>query len=218
MPPLRPDAPTARRWLSEELRHSRYRDGESLLDRLNDWLNSLFEPGNATAQPVGTIVAVLLAAMLLTAVIFAVGRLRRNARVRTTEPDPPGDLGPLDDPDRHRRAAAGHREAGDHAAAVIESFRALVAEAGRRQAIVLIPGLTGQQAARQLAQRYDDFATELRRAADCFDRARYADARSSRAPVTAEDATALAELDRALLDQALPDRGRRQPIGSRADR
>jgi hypothetical protein len=196
MPPLRPDA---HRWLADELDKSRYTDGRSLGDILSDWLDSLFSAGSPAAPRLSAILAVILGLLLVVVVIFVLGRLRAGAPARKTSAQiAESDVGPLDDPAGHRRAAEEQRAAGNYPGAVIESFRALVATAADRGAVLLIPGLTAQQAARQLAQLHPELGADLRRAADCFDRARYADARPSGSLVTAEDAAAVAELERRL--------------------
>lgn len=197
-PPLRPDAPTARRWLSDELAERRYNDGDwasRLGEWLENWLESFFNPGGPSAVTGQMIFAVIIAALLLVLVIVLIRWLPRRRAPQTITDHPETAIGPLDDADRHRRAAAGHRARGDHGAAVIESYRALVSAATERRMLHPVPGLTAQQAARELATEIPSLAAELKRAADCFDIARYAQVRVGGVLITADDADFVADLE-----------------------
>lgn len=132
-PPLTPDSPTARRWLSEELAKPEYQDNPSLIERLMKWLSEHFGGGvgvGGVSIP-AWLIAVVLLAVLVTLFVVSWRRHRPSARVEKDA--------------RRKRSAtvfdAARLEAGDYlararelrgrddAAALLAAYRALVVRA-----------------------------------------------------------------------------------------
>ncbi|HEY8717914.1 MAG TPA: hypothetical protein VIM26_04875, partial [Pengzhenrongella sp.] len=67
--PVVPDASTARRWATDELANPIYHQGRSLLARLYDWFNSLFE--NASTADLGLSAGEVAAIVVLVALVVA---------------------------------------------------------------------------------------------------------------------------------------------------
>jgi hypothetical protein len=125
-------------------------------------------------------------------VVYAVqrsGGLRRQVRV-TAEAI-------FGDP---TRTAAGHRSAAETAerdedwrTAVVERFRAVTRELEERAVLVPQPGRTADEVAVEAGTWLPDLADRLRHGAGMFDDVRYGDQ-----PASADEATALRELDDAV--------------------
>ncbi|PFG44034.1 uncharacterized protein DUF4129 [Isoptericola jiangsuensis] len=188
--PVDPDRPTATRWLARELSRPEYAQDESLLLRLVEWLEGLFDGIDATAVGTGQLAVVVL---LVVAVVVGLAwwlagpvRLRRRraaASIVVHEDDP--------------RTAAQMRAAADAAAvrddwttAVLERFRAVVRELEERVVLDELPGRTAVEAARQAGDRLPDLAGSLRAAATLFDGVCY-----GHLPASAADDAVLRRLD-----------------------
>lgn len=169
--PVTPDPDTARQWAQDELSKSIYHQGESLADRLGRWLsellNRLFDAGTGTSIPpvgylLGAIVVVALIVIATRVAIPAVRQRRRGSTAvllgndaRTAE--------------QMRDAARAATRAGDHTAATLEYFRALVRGCEERLIIDDRAGRTAREAARDIATVLHPHAAELRSAATTFD-------------------------------------------------
>ncbi|MEO6826294.1 MAG: DUF4129 domain-containing protein [Microbacteriaceae bacterium] len=194
--PVDPDVPTARQWLTDELRDPAYRAAEpTWFDRaskaMQDWLGSLFQPsGGDFSALVPLVVTVLVAALIVAAfLIFGIPRLnRRSARDGVI-------LGSDDhrNSTQLRASAATAARAEDWAGAIMETFRAIARSLSERTVITMFPGTTAREVAARAALAFPEFAPALREAAAAFDSVRYQGGAGSRGSYLA-----IAELDRAL--------------------
>ncbi|QTE30279.1 DUF4129 domain-containing protein [Pengzhenrongella sicca] len=178
--PVTPDAPTARRWATQELADPVYRQGRSLLDRFIDWFVSLFDgvevPG--LGLPAGVVAAlVVLAVLIVVAVAFWVAgpvRLARRAAssavVLGADARSAADL---------RAAADAQAARGDWPAAVLERFRAIVRGLEERALLDERPGRTAHEAALTAGAVLPAHAGDLARASRLFDDVFYGKAAAS---------------------------------------
>lgn len=188
-----PGADEARRLLVEELWNPTYL--LSWWTILRTWLSDrlLVEVGDTDLTPLFAVLAVVAAIVLAVVVRRAVS---------TRRPKPDDSTGAVFDDEvldveDHRRRAAAHREAGRHDDAVIESYRAITAEALRRDLVRDLPDLTAHEVGATLASRYRDHTDRVIRAGHLFDRVRYggghAGPSQSRELADLDDALASAE-------------------------
>lgn len=194
--PVDPDAPTARQWLTDELRNPAYRAAEpTWFDRaskaVQDWLGSLLNPsGGDFSALVPLVVTVLVAALIVAAfLIFGIPRLNRRSA---------GDGVVLGADDRRtvaqiRAAAATAARAEDWAVAIVETFRAIARGLSERTVITIFPGTTAREVAVQAARAFPEAGPAVRQAATAFDSVRYQGGAGSR-----EGYQAIAALDRSL--------------------
>jgi len=174
--PVEPDAEEARDRLARELADPAYRAAEpSWFDRLVadvlEWLGDLFDSGPGAPPQVLLVVVVLLVVGLLVAAYFIYGAPRANRRSRAAEPlfgdDDARDAAAL------RAAARTAADAGDHALAVQEMFRAIARSLSERAVLTASPGTTATGFAGRAADYFPDRRDELRAAAEAFDDVRY---------------------------------------------
>ncbi len=172
--PVVPDASTARRWATDELANPIYHQGRSLLARLYDWFNSLFE--NASTADLGlsageVAAIVVLVALVVAGIAFWVAGPVRRARRAT------GSAVVLGDDARSstelRAAADASAARGDWPAAVLDRFRAIVRALEERALLDERPGRTAHEAAEAAGTRLPDHLTDLRRAGRIFDEVCY---------------------------------------------
>lgn len=189
--------------LADELGKPEYSTEESLLRRavrvVVDWFTGIFD--EAAGGPLSfwwyAVVAVGVIA-LLGLVGWTLLRLEPARRARR---DPAGgvfDEAGISAADYRRRAQAA-RSAGDHAGAVVDGYRALVAEAVERFVLDDLPGSTAREIAGILGGVFPAETGRLGHAATVFDAVRYGDQSAD-----AEDADAVLELDRRLRAAAPP--------------
>lgn len=173
-PPLGPSSDRAREWLEQELAHAEYHQGNTLLDRISDWLNDLLGRTSElpdASNPVSVVVTVALAVVVIALLAWVLPRIRRERRA----PGEPGAV--LTDPtltaadyrDRAGRALA----EGRHDAALLDAFRALTRSAADRTLLEGAPGQTAHEVGLALAEPFPQHAADLARAADLFDTVRY---------------------------------------------
>jgi hypothetical protein len=167
--PVDPDAPTARRWLLEELARPEYSQRPSLLQRLWEWFLGLFDGIPALdAPPLPVLVGVLVALALLVGVALWVAGPVRLARRRARSAAVVAH-----DDDRTaaqmRAAADAAAERGDWTLAVAERFRAVVRHLEERVVIDPRPGRTAQEAAAAAGDRLPELAAGLHDGASLFD-------------------------------------------------
>lgn len=192
--PVTPDAPTARRWVLEELADPAYSSGETLLDRFLAWvldqLDGLQGVGLPPAAGLLVVVAVVVAVVLVA--LWVAGPVRgRMTRRRSTSAVLAGD-------DRRsaaelRAAADAASRAGDHSTAVAERFRAVVRGLEERGLLDERPGRTAHEAAGLAGRALPDVADGLARGGDLFDDVVYGERRAS-----AADDARVRELDDAV--------------------
>lgn len=172
--PVDPDAPTARRWASDELARAEYHQGRSLLRRLLDWIAELFDglpsaglmPWQAALVVVAVLVVVALVALWVTGPVRA-GRARSRKGPGVLAHDDTRTAAEL-------RAAADDAAArGDFARAVVERFRAIVRSLEERTVLDVRPGRTAHEATEEAGRRLPDAHAELVRAGRLFDDVAY---------------------------------------------
>lgn len=170
--PVQPGADEARRWLVEELANPEYSTQPSLLQRLLEWLQGLFE--GAPVLDLGgplTATVVVVAVLLVAGIAYWVaGPVRLSRRAPTSAVV-------LDDDARTaaemRAAADAAAMSGDWATAALERFRAVVRSLEERAVIESLPGRTAWEAAETAGERVPDVAEGLARGAHLFDDVAY---------------------------------------------
>lgn len=189
--PVDPDAPTARRWLEDELARPEYHEGPTLIERIITWVSDLINKilaagGNVSPLALVGFVAVVLAVVGVAVWIAGPARLRAK---RLT----PGAVAAADD----TRSAAEMRATsidaaarGDLTAAVVERFRALVRSAEERVVLTELPGRTADEAASELEVAFPAARGRIRAAARLFDDTLYGER-----PVASDQFAALVALD-----------------------
>ena len=190
--PVTPDPDTARQWAQDELSKAIYHHGESLADRIGRWLsellNKLLSAGNGSSiPPVGYLLgAIALIALIVVATRMAIPAARQRRRK--------GSAVLLADDARTaqqiRDAAQAAARDGDHTAATLDYFRALVRGCEERVIIDDRAGRTAREAARDIASSINQYFAELRGAATTFDALCYGHREG-----TAEDASRMRDLD-----------------------
>ena len=191
--PVVPDAPTARRWATEELANPAYHHGQSLLGRFLGWLGSLFDGLTVPSGMPNLAVAglLVLAFIAIAGVAFWIAgpvRLsRRAAKSAIVFGDDTRSAAEL------RAAADASAAAGDWPAAVLDRFRAIVRALEERTLLEEWPGRTAHEAAESAAVRLPSRTADLRRAGGIFDLVCY-----GKTPADAATDAWLRELDTAL--------------------
>jgi hypothetical protein len=196
-PPLDPSSGEARRLLADELSKPEYTLEESLLRRavrvVVDWFTGIFD--EAAGGPLSSwwYAVVAVGVVILVGLVgWALLRLEPARRARGEAPGGVFDEAGVSAAD-YRRRALDARSAGDHAAAVMDGYRALVAEAVEGFVLDDLPGATAREIATTLGGVFPVEARRLGDAAAVFDAVRYGDQGAD-----AEDADAVLELDRRL--------------------
>lgn len=193
--PVTPDAPTARRWLEDELTAGVYHQGPSLVDRILTWVLDLLSRltgAGADVSPVLLVVIVAAVAAVVGLAVWIAGPVRLRARRLAAGAVLAGDDGRT--AAEMRAAATSAAAAGDLTTAVVERFRALVRGAEERVVLDELPGRTADEAALALAGAFPAATDRVRTAARLFDDTLYGE----RTPQPAAYA-ALAALDDELL-------------------
>ncbi|WP_258726434.1 DUF4129 domain-containing protein [Cellulomonas sp. NS3] len=202
--PVEPGADEARRWLERELLEPVYDDRPSLLERILDWVGSLFDdvPVLGLDGRTAALVVVVLLAVVAGIALWVAGPVRRARR--------PGGGGVVLGGDDTRtatqlRAAADAAAArGDWHAAVAERFRAVVRSLEERTVLDERPGRTAHEAVEAAASRLPSSASALRDAGRLFDDVVYGDQ-----PADPADDARLREVDAAVAAE--------RPLGTPAD-
>ena len=171
-PPLDPSRDQAHDLLERELSDPVYRTGSGLLSRIWEWFTGSFDSGGPGPglPAAGLAVVVLLVLVVGTVVVLRTVRVERTGPPRTAA----GVFGPavLRATD-HRRLAASAVDAADWDGALVESFRAMTADAAERTVLDLTPGLTAQEVELSLATAFPSERDHMEWAAATFDRVRY---------------------------------------------
>jgi hypothetical protein len=190
--PVDPSSGEARRLLAHELSRGRYSEQSSLIDRVAQWLASLWHRYLDVSVGGGAplVLLVVVAVLVVVLLVWILPKVRRERRG-------PGATGVIDDPAAtpadYRARAARALEEGRLDDALLDTFRALTAEAIDRTLLDDAPGQTAHEISIALGPSFPDRRAALGVAADRFDAVRYGNARASRAEVDE-----MAELDRAL--------------------
>jgi hypothetical protein len=191
--PVEPDRDLARRWAGEELAGREYRAARpSLLARLMSWLRERLQDLPVPDGPGSRLALLVVVLTVVGTVVYAVqrsGGLRRQVRVSTEAI--------FGDPTRtaadHRSTAGTAERDEDWRTAVVERFRAVTRELEERAVLVPHPGRTADEVALEAGSWLPDLADRLRHGAGVFDDVHYGDQ-----PASADEATALRELDDAV--------------------
>lgn len=166
--PVDPDATTARDLLRRELTDPVYHDSPSLLERFVRWVMRLLD-GLAVPGVSGFWGAVLIVAVVLLVAGVALlvsGPLRRTRRAATAPVLGEDDVRTAD---QLVAAAEEHARAGDHSAATLDAFRALVRRSQERALLDDVPGQTADEAVRLLRQTFPGAGHDLDAAGSTFD-------------------------------------------------
>ncbi|MBB2922928.1 DUF4129 domain-containing protein [Cellulomonas cellasea] len=202
--PVEPGADEARRWVERELLEPVYDDSPSLLERILDWVSSLFDdvPALGLDGRTAALVIVVLLAVVAAVVLYVAGPVRRSRRSGSGGIVLGGD---------DTRTAAQLRAAADAAAsrgdwheAVAERFRAVVRSLEERTVLDERPGRTAHEAVEAAAYRLPGSAPALRDAGRLFDDVVYGDQ-----PAGPSDDARLREVDAAVTAE--------RPLGTPAD-
>jgi hypothetical protein len=171
-PPVGRDA--ARELARRELQKPIYqRDKPSFLDRIlnkiNDWLNSLFghTPGEHAGGGWGwtaLVVLVVLLILVAAAVWWRLGNVRRSAAERTSLLDDAHTTA-----EDHRTAAERHAAAGEWPEAIRERLRAIARDLEERVIVEPRPGRTADELAAEAGAALPDHAEELAAGVRIFD-------------------------------------------------
>lgn len=194
--PVDPGRDEARRWLTDELSRPEYAVQESWVGRAVRWLRERIpDPDLPGRLPEWASWAALVLVVVAVLAVLAFATRDRWRRAGLSAAPPGGSV--FDD---ERLTASAYRDraraalrAGDHAAAVLHAYRAVVAGAGERRLLDAAPGRTAHEVAVALAPLFPDAAADLTRAADRFDAVRY-----GARPATAGQAEQILALDERL--------------------
>ena len=195
--PVVPDADTARRWASDELDNPAYHRGQSLLDRIVEWVMDLvsriFSTGageGADPRLVGAafVFVILVVALIALWIAGPVRRARRTAQERLVFDA--ADARTAEQMRTDSAAAAGRL---DWHAAVLERFRAIVRSLEERALLEERAGRTAHEVALDAGLALPELRDGLLEASTVFDEVCYGDAEGSE-----PEYRALVELDGAL--------------------
>lgn len=196
-PPLDPSSGEGRRLLADELSKPEYSGEGSLLRRavqtVIDWFTDIFDQASGGPISYWWYAVVGFAVLALVGLVgWALLRLEPARRARRAERG-----GVFDEPGvsaaDYRRRAQDARSAGDHASAVVDGYRALVAGAVERFILDDLPGATAREIAVTLAGVFPVETDRLGSAATVFDAVRYGDVGAD-----PEDADAVLSLEERL--------------------
>lgn len=192
--PVDPDAPTARRWLQEELTDPIYHQGPGLIERIMGWIQDFLGRLLAAGQGVGglwlAVIVMAVVALVAGVAFYVAGPVRRARRVQRSAEVLGTDVRAAD---QLRGDAQGHADAGRWDEAVLDRFRAIVRSLEERAVLDERPGRTADETAREAQARFPAHAQGLDRAAGLFDDVYYGDRAAG-----PEGYRALAELDASL--------------------
>lgn len=193
--PLDPAGSTARQWLADELARPEYQVKKDWLGELIVWLfDALGGEGGAGSQIGSWLVLTLVVAL---AVFIGRWIWRANDNISAKNADGAGSslIAAEVSAAEYRARAQAAFESGDPDTAVVEGFRALIADLDRRGVLGDQPARTAREAALAVGNVLPAAGAEVTVAAGVFDRALYA--------LTAPPRTSLDEAARVL---ALADR------------
>ena len=152
-----PDTPadsTAQEWAEQEIAKTKYHGEESLLEKLINWVaeHLQFRIGRLSNESsAGLLIAILaiIAAIVIIVLIVRAVKLR-DAGKATGSGAPRLELfGDIRSSAELLAEGAAARAAGNYAAAIIDNFRGVVRLLEERQLLLVRPGLTATEAARE---------------------------------------------------------------------
>ncbi len=168
-PPVEPDEPTARDWLTEELSKPEYAQSQpGWWDRFWRWVEDLFTTaGPGAPAPIGLLLVLGAVVIAVVVILVVAGPLRSRSSLAAQA----GAIFAEDqvDADGHRARATEAAARGRWDVAVREQFRAIVRDLQQRTILDSRPGLTADEAAHEAAARLPDHLLPLLQAARTFD-------------------------------------------------
>lgn len=187
-PPLDPDSDTARQWVTDEWGPPRTIQ-PSLIERIQDFLRSLFdnEPGGSTAPATLNIVRLLVALVLIAVVAFLIYYVVRNMRDTQSAGAASGSVlepGDLRSASALAEAARQALAAGNWSLAVLEAYRSIAKSGSERNLLGGADSLTAEQVAGELAVSFSEQRADLYAAASEFNSTRYGGMAASAAQAT----------------------------------
>lgn len=194
-PPLTPDGDDARSLLRRELLHPEYQRS-NVLQRLYDWLHRLVANGlerTDDASAMGTLVAMVLAVLLIIALAWLVSRVRFQVRARRTSAVVLTDES-LTAAQIRARAELAFAE-GRYDDALVDAFRATALGQIERDRIDNLPGATAHEVAITLSDAFPEQRGPIGSVGAWFDEVLY----GSR-PASRDQASAALALDDHLAD------------------
>jgi Domain of unknown function (DUF4129) len=146
----------------------------SLVDRLIDWLDGLFQSlaNGAASLPGGWLTVSVLLTLLAIAVVVAIHIARRTMRTNRG-----GDYALFGEHElsaaEHRATAEQYAAAGNWSAAIRHRLRAVARQLEESAVLDPVPGRTATELARDAGRAIPALANELRRAAEAFNDVTY---------------------------------------------
>lgn len=197
--PVRPAPDEARRWAQEELAKPAY--GTSFLERfwawLQDWLSSIFQPGNSPSGSEPVPLAFAIVALLVVAGIVATIVVRGFRKRTPAEPATAAAAAVLPEAalsaQEYRRLAQAALAAGERGRAVVEGFRAVAAQLLERHVLDEARDRTAREFAAAAGTAFPEHRAAAAEAARAFDATLYGGL-----PATSAAAQAVLDLDAAL--------------------
>ena len=168
-PPVEPDEPTARDWLTKELSKPEYAQSQpGWWDRFWRWVHDLFATTSPGAPaPFGLLLVLGAVVIAVTVILLVAGPLRSRSSLAAQAGAIFSD--DLVDAEAHRARATEAAARGRWDVAVREQFRAIVRDLQQRTILDSRPGLTADEAAHEAAARLPDHVVPLVQAARTFD-------------------------------------------------
>ena len=171
--PVELDRDEARELAERELAHPRYDSDPTLLQRALEWvtekINELLSAAGGTLSGPAGLLLLALIVVAVTAILLRYSRLARRRRSNAESV-----FGATRRSAREYRAAAdAAAEAGRWPDAVIERFRAIIADLEERALIDVRPGMTADEATRAAGHALPGLSSDLPQAAALFDAVYY---------------------------------------------
>ncbi len=171
--PVELDRDEARELAARELAHPRYDSDPPLLQQAFEWvvarLRELLSAAGDALSGTGGIVLLVLIAGVVTAILVRYGMVARRRSSDTASIFDAGRRSARE----YRAAADAAAEAGRWSEAVVERFRAIVADLDERAVIELRPGMTADEATGAASRALPGLADDLSPAAALFDAVYY---------------------------------------------
>lgn len=149
-----PSDSSAREWAEQELAKSKYHEEPSLWARIIEWLDEhlVITINDISSASTAVILATILAAILAAIIVVLLVKYLR-ARANSAKQAQLKPIAPLFDDTRSAEqlfiAAEQARRDGDIKTLIVENFRGAIRLLDEHQAIIVRPGLTATEAARQ---------------------------------------------------------------------
>lgn len=192
---LDPTPGEARKWLSDELNSSDYRNPwlDSVIRWILEQLAKLLDGANNLASSgLSPVITALVAVVVVFLLVWVLPKVRRDSV--SARPDGAVLMDPTITPSTYRTLAAQAFADGRYDDAVLDGFRAIAKDTSDRTLLDDAPGRTAHEVSLELAQPFPGHAGRLAQAANAFDAVRYGHRRA-----TADQASHVMQLDAELL-------------------